>query len=252
MRAFHWHADWHRSGSVVPRVVAVQSMACFGAGAMGLLFPDYGISFGKTRGSNIAFMGAAAGHALLLGFIAFSVPAERIADLTRPFTARVIEPAPDMPRPLPPRKQAPRRLSSAPMPVLATDMPAPVPEAAVFAVAAQAPATPAPPPTAVPSIVSPAPSFSAARFDPDYLSNPKPLYPPASRRLREEGQVVLRVRVGPAGLAEGIELRHSSGFPRLDQAALEAVARWRFVPARRGTEAVAAWVLVPINFNLQG
>jgi protein TonB len=219
---------------------------------MGLLFPDYGISFGKPRGSNIAFMGAAAGHALLLGMIARFVPAERNAELTRPVTARVIELAPDMPRPLPPRRPAPRKLSSAPLPVLATDRSAPASEAAPFTVAAQVPATPASPPMAVASMVPPAPTFSAARFDPDYLSNPKPLYPPASRRLREEGQVVLRVRVSPAGLAEGIELRHSSGFPRLDQAALEAVARWRFIPARRGAEAVSAWVLVPINFNLQG
>jgi protein TonB len=48
-----------------------------------------------------------------------------------------------------------------------------------------------------------------------------------------------------------VELRESSGHPRLDDAAAAAVRRWRFVPARRGEQPVGAWVLVPISFNLR-
>jgi protein TonB len=53
------------------------------------------------------------------------------------------------------------------------------------------------------------------------------------------------------GAAEVVELRTSSGSSRLDQAAIETVKRWRFVPARQGDQAVAAWVLVPIAFSLE-
>lgn len=91
---------------------------------------------------------------------------------------------------------------------------------------------------------------SAARFDADYLRNPAPAYPPLARRLREEGKVILRVFVTPEGAAGQVELRSSSGFPRLDQAAREAVSRWKFVPARRGDESIGAWVLIPVVFNL--
>lgn len=92
--------------------------------------------------------------------------------------------------------------------------------------------------------------LTAARFDADYLHNPKPIYPAASRRLGEQGKVILRVHVGIDGAAEKIELKTSSGFARLDTSAQDAVSRWRFTPARRGDQPIAAWVLVPIAFNL--
>ena len=64
--------------------------------------------------------------------------------------------------------------------------------------------------------------------------------------------MVLRVLVSAAGAPERVEVRASSGSPRLDGAALETVRRWRFVPARQGTDAVSAWVLVPLSFSLEG
>lgn len=87
------------------------------------------------------------------------------------------------------------------------------------------------------------------RFDVDYLKNPAPAYPALSRRFRETGRVMLRVCVDPQGHPEALELHTSSGFPRLDQAALEAVRRWRFVPARSGATPMRAWVIVPITFD---
>jgi protein TonB len=88
------------------------------------------------------------------------------------------------------------------------------------------------------------------RFDAAYLNNPPPAYPAASRQLGEAGRVLLSVRVGRDGNAIEVGLRQSSGYGRLDRAAAEAVRRWRFVPARRGDEAVEASVLVPIDFKL--
>jgi protein TonB len=73
-----------------------------------------------------------------------------------------------------------------------------------------------------------------------------------SRRLGEQGRVILRVRVNAAGNADEIQVRDSSGFARLDDAARDTVRGWRFVPARRGTTPVAAWVLIPISFRLEG
>lgn len=88
------------------------------------------------------------------------------------------------------------------------------------------------------------------RFDADYLNNPKPAYPRLSRRHREQGVVTLRVYVLPDGAPERVELKTSSGFTLLDQAALEAVRRWKFVPAQAGGRAMAAWVNVPLEFSL--
>ncbi len=92
---------------------------------------------------------------------------------------------------------------------------------------------------------------TSPRFDADYLDNPKPVYPPLSRREREQGKVLLRVFVEASGAAGRVELATSSGFERLDKSALAAVSRWRFVPARQGSETVAAWVTVPIIFSLK-
>lgn len=89
------------------------------------------------------------------------------------------------------------------------------------------------------------------RFDADYLNNPKPAYPSMSKRLGEEGQVLLRVLVGQEGGAEQIEVLRSSGFTRLDDAARVAVSKWRFVPAKVGSNATQAWVQVPVTFELR-
>lgn len=103
-----------------------------------------------------------------------------------------------------------------------------------------------------PQPLSDAPSslIVAPRFDVDYLNNPAPAYPPLSRRLREQGTVLLRVHVDADGRAAEVEIKTSSGSSRLDQAALQTVRQWRFVPGRLGGKAVAAWVLVPVAFSL--
>lgn len=80
--------------------------------------------------------------------------------------------------------------------------------------------------------------------------NPLPRYPSAARRRGIEGTVVLEVLVSTAGLPARVAIARSSGSELLDGAALEAVERWRFRPARRGGAPVEGKVLVPITFRL--
>jgi protein TonB len=108
--------------------------------------------------------------------------------------------------------------------------------------------------SAHPSAVAPAapaqapvePSFSA-----EYLRNPAPAYPAASRRNGEQGTVLLRVQVDADGDPMQIEIQRSSGFDRLDQAARGAVRRWKFVPGTRDGMAITAWVVIPLTFSLR-
>jgi len=89
------------------------------------------------------------------------------------------------------------------------------------------------------------------RYNAAYLSNPPPAYPLAARRRGIEGTVLVRAEVAAGGECLRAELKKSSGAEVLDQAALEAVKKWRFVPAKRGNQAVIAWVEVPITFKLE-
>lgn len=88
-------------------------------------------------------------------------------------------------------------------------------------------------------------------FDAAYLRNPPPVYPASARRQHIEGKVLLKVEVTPNGDAETVTVAHSSGSNVLDEAARLAVEKWRFIPARRGTEAIAASVAIPIIFKMK-
>ena len=86
--------------------------------------------------------------------------------------------------------------------------------------------------------------------DAGYLHNPKPRYPAIAIARNWEGLVRLRVYVLPNGSPGQVMLHQSSGHDVLDQAALEVVRRWQFVPAKRGEQAIASWVVVPLVFKL--
>ncbi|WP_051748177.1 energy transducer TonB [Nevskia soli] len=150
---------------------------------------------------------------------------------------------PPTPEPLKPKHEP--RLISTPQPS-ASPMQTPPQPVHEEPVAEVTPPTPPAPPAPAPAAPITPPNFVAA-----YLDNPTPEYPRLSRRMKESGTVLLRVRVSPEGRSAQVELNQSSGYERLDQAAVEAVRRWRFAPARQGEQAVSAWVLVPINFQLE-
>ena len=150
------------------------------------------------------------------------------------------------PKPIP---VARKEMANKPEPPPILTAPVDTASAASFSVAPQSPVPAVPAP--IQAAPSAPPPVTAAHFDADYLQNPKPIYPAISRRLNEEGRVLLRVLVSAEGTALAVEIRKSSDHVRLDEAALDAVRRWRFVPARQGGERIESWVAVPIVFKLE-
>ena len=104
---------------------------------------------------------------------------------------------------------------------------------------------------AAPSAVKSKPVYIAPSFGADYLHNPTPEYPNMARRRGEQGRVLLKVLVTLNGDAGNVVLEKSSGSNYLDEAALNAVKNWKFIPARSNNEAVSGYVTVPISFSLE-
>ena len=156
------------------------------------------------------------------------------------------QPPVEVPKPKPMVRKPVERPVAPPIVAAPAEAPSPV----VVAPPAPAPAPPGPVDAAPPGGGSG--GLTQPIFNADYLDNPAPMYPSISRRQGEQGRVLLRVLVNTSGSADEVQVRTSSGFPRLDDAARETVRRWRFVSAKRGTEPVAAWVLIPISFRLEG
>lgn len=69
--------------------------------------------------------------------------------------------------------------------------------------------------------------------------------------MNEQGQSLIKVFIGSDGQAQLAEVAKSSGYDRLDRAAVAAVKQWRFVPGKRGGVAEAMWYQVPINWKLR-
>jgi protein TonB len=84
-----------------------------------------------------------------------------------------------------------------------------------------------------------------------YARVAKPKYPRHARKMGWEGTTLLRVLVNQKGKTKFIEISRSSGFTTLDKAAIKAVKRWRFHPARSGNQSVESWVKIPIVFDLE-
>lgn len=105
----------------------------------------------------------------------------------------------------------------------------------------------APTPSAPPALKPVTPASASAA----YLKNPAPEYPSLAMRRGWEGTVLLRVHVLASGKPGEIQIQKSSGRDQLDDAALAAVKRWSFVPAKQGDVAQEGWVSVPIDFKIK-
>lgn len=107
---------------------------------------------------------------------------------------------------------------------------------------------------AVVETVKPLPGITrSAAIDPRYRADFEAPYPPASRRMGEAGTVLVRVVVGVDGHVVSAVVARSSGFARLDAAALkQALAKWRFVPALSDGHPVEAEREIPVSFRLEG
>jgi periplasmic protein TonB len=169
----------------------------------------------------------------------------------KPAAAPQAKAVPKLPAPLPaPQPLAMKDVALSPAaattPVGTTSPAPPVEEVTQQALAA----APSPAPATAPA-APPAPAkVELPSNNADYLNNPSPAYPPVSKRLGETGKVIVRVYISTDGNAQKGEVRSSSGFERLDAAALAAVLKWRYVPGKRGGVAEAMWVSVPITFHL--
>lgn len=92
---------------------------------------------------------------------------------------------------------------------------------------------------------------SMPNSDASELNNPKPPYPAISRKLREQGLVVLKACISASGALDSLEVRQGSGYSRLDQVALQTVKQWKFIPAKRGTAPIAMCYELPVKFILE-
>ena len=200
---------------------------------------------------SVAFFHIAALWALQTGLlrraVELIVPGEILSEFIEPPTPLVVAPPPAPPAPItrPVAKAPPPRQSTAPQPLAIAD-PTPSPNAPT---GVPLPAPAAPLGTEIVTAAPPAPArVELPSSDADYLQNPKPPYPPLSRRLGEQGKVVVRVFIGVDGNAQKAEIYQSSGFVRLDQAALGSVMGWRYLPGKRAGVPEAMWFNVPVNF----
>jgi len=151
----------------------------------------------------------------------------------KPEPPKVVEQRPEPPKPEPP-KSAPPAPEALPKPAPA---PAPPPEAV---------AKPAPPPAPAPSAAKSS-SVSSAQ----YVGSCEAPYPTMSKRMNEKGTVVLKVLVKSDGTAGDVELKSSSGYPRLDQAWLEAIKTCRFTPSTGSDgKPIDEWFSAPHTFRL--
>jgi len=172
-------------------------------------------------------------------------PLPRVAEAVTPPSPISSPPAPETPA---------QTVTSAPA---ATSMTASTEPPAAPGPAAGAPAaTGAPSPASTPSVAS-APSrdtgsagtiTQSARPHGGYQVRPS--YPSSALRQGIQGTTMLKVHVLLDGRVGDVVVQQSAGHPDLDQAAIDAVRRWRFEPARRGNDPVAMWVLLPVQFQI--
>ena len=148
-----------------------------------------------------------------------------------------------LPPPPEPPKEKPKKVEKKPLPKAppserAVKAPEPEPLPPVEEVK-QEPVEAAPEPIVPPSA------------DAQELNNPAPAYPAISKKLKEEGTVILKILVTKDGRVAEVEIQTSSGFKRLDDAAVRAIKRWKFNPATQAGNAIDYWYEIPFEFSLR-
>jgi len=191
-------------------------------------------------------------HVLFVWVLASGLGKKVVEVVLGPVETRLIEELPDEddePPPPPPEIDTPPPY--VPPPAISIDIPVESgPTTAISNVTSERPvAAPPPPPVAKPverQVVKTPPSTPGrgARIT-------QAEYPPASRRAGEEGTVQLQVFVLDSGRAGEVKVARSSGFPKLDEAAIAEVKRnWRFVPGKEDGKPVSMWHTFAVTFRL--
>lgn len=204
------------------------------------LVPQRALALGSIALLHLAFF-----YALSLGLlreINMPLPAIMTAILLTTPDAAPTPPSPNL-KPISP-PTVPLML---PLPLTQIDLATPV--ASVISPASVHESAPAPTMPAAPTL---APPVIQAKLisGVEYLQEPKPEYPPASRRKGEQGMVQMRVFINERGVAERIEIIKSSESPRLDEAARQAVLRALFKPYLENGRPTAVFAIIPIRFHL--
>ena len=185
----------------------------------------------RERGTGIALVIAL--HVALIYALAVGLGVAHLPTFVEPMKAVIVQSASEQPRFKPqvvkPDLAQPKLDVAETVPEIPIDVPSDAP----------------PPDSAVTSSSAP-----AEVSDLQVSHRTDPVYPPASRRAGEEGTAVLRVLVDERGRPGDVSIVQSSGFPRLDQSAVEAIRRWTFAAARNGSQTVRAYTTVRVSFRL--
>jgi protein TonB len=216
-----------------------------------------GLGWAVSHGLLTSVVPLAARDTVILASVVMDAPAPPAPALAKP---KPRSPAPE-PRPETPTQRPALKPTSLPTPQLQ-----PEPTVTQAAPSVAAPVVYIPPATSNTATPTPAtsgqqrPSAQAQApvssqvvlpsTNADYLNNAAPSYPRVSKRLGEQGTVLIRVLITTEGRAEKAEIRTSSGHARLDETALTTVQTWRFVPGTRNGVPEAMWFNVPVRFVL--
>ena len=225
----------------------------------------------------IAFISVLAIHAGAIGLVVWA-PAPKTEELVLPTVQGILIPAPPAEtvqapsaKPTPPPVEPPPPALEKPKPKPKKPEPKPKPKPKPVPLPKAPPSEkaitqeesppeedsappPPPPPVATPTAEendSMGAPVTPPREDAHQLNNPRPAYPALSRRLREQGIVLLEILILPDGTVGEVKIKESSGFKRLDDTAVKAVKQWKYTPARRGNEPIAYWYLQPLEFSLR-
>ena len=205
----------------------------------------------KNSKRTLAFILVVIIHALFFWVLASGLGAKIVEVVTGPVETKIIDEAPDEDKPPPPPPEMDTPPPYVPPPEISIEMAADTgPTTAISNVTSERPvAAPAPVAAAAPVAkavvkVPPSTQGKGARIT-------QPEYPPASRRAGEAGTVTLQVFVQENGRAGEVKVAKSSGFEKLDEAAVKEVQRnWRFVPGKEDGKPVSMWHTFQVTFRL--
>ena len=186
-------------------------------------------------------------HVLLVWALATSLGIIQVDRPPPPIIAEILEEIQEEDEPPPPPPAIETPPPYVPPPDIVVDVPVDAPSTTALTNVTNVKPAPPPPPAAKAAVKK------APEIDPKFKRRFQPEYPPTSRRLGEEGSVVLQVLVGPDGKVQDGTVQTSSGFPRLDEAALKhALRAWRFTPGTEDGAPVTTWHSVKVTFKIEG
>jgi protein TonB len=204
----------------------------------------------KNRKRSLAFVLVIAIHLMFFWVLASGLGAKMVQTVMGPVETKIIEEIPeDDSEPPPPPPDIEQPPPYVPPPEVSIEIATEAPATAPTVITTQRPTTQAPPPPAPPPKAAGVKSPPSTQGRGARITQPE--YPPASRRAGEAGTVQLKCMVSEQGKCSEISVVKSSGFPKLDEAAVKEVQRnWRFVPAKEDGKPVAAWHTFAVTFRL--